>query len=163
MAKTRNLVLIVSILLIICYVKLYTKVPDPPYEIVQLDLAKLSQEILNQKQLIILNEHIINVNALLNTVFAYTYLLKDERFLNPSENFTRSISKYTIITSPFHDATVDIATPDTKDTKNLKYTTIKLSKHKVMILPPKWLYRTPQEKVKRIILDDPITMIAYRF
>ena len=163
MSKTRNLVIIVFFLLVFCYVHLYTKIPDPPYEIIQLDLSKLTQDILNQKQPIIINDLIINVNALVNTVFAYQYMMKDERFIKSSDLFTRSVSKYTILTSPFHNATIDIATPDTKDTQNLQYTTIKMAKNKVMILPPKWLSRTQDEKIKRIILDDPITAVVYRF
>jgi len=159
--KTKVLIIAVVVLLWIWYVRLYTNTPPPPYEILQLSLSKLNMDILNEKQLIIINEQIINVNALLTTVFAYTYILKDERFLKPSSSFARSISKYTIITSPFKDTILDIATPD-QNQENVKYTTIKLLKNKVIILPARWFYRTQDEKIKRIILDDPITMIAYR-
>ncbi len=159
--KTKMLVLAVILLLCLYYIRLYTKLPGPPYDILQLPLSKLNSELLDQKQLIVINEQVINVHSLLTTVFAYMYVLKDERFLQPSEVFTKSISKFTIITSPFHDTTVDIATPG-QDSSNIKYTTVKLSKNKVVILPALWLYRTQDEKIKRIILDDPITMLAYR-
>lgn len=163
MFKTRLLVLAVVILLCITYLHLYKTIPDPPYTIIQLDVNKLTPSILLEKQPIIINQSIINVSTLLSTVFAYNYMMSDEKFLDSTGNFVKALSKYTIITSPFWNANIDISDPNNQDPIKKRFITIKLKRHQVMILPPLWFYRTTTERVKQIRLDDIISLLAYRF
>lgn len=143
------------------YIVLYTKVPDPPYTIVQVTLDKLTPDILQEKQPVLVNDRIVNIDALLKTVFAYMYMFSDERFLEPSDKFSKTTAKYTIFTSPFWDTNIDIADPSNlHQQQSPKYITIKLHQNKVLIMPSQWLYRITDKRIKRILLDDILSIVG---
>lgn len=164
--STTILVIIVIILLFAVVIGLYTQPKQPPYEVIQCSIEKITPEILRERQLVVISEPILAPEGLLNTLFAYQYIRSQSVFIEPRDDqFTKALSKYTLITSPFWDVELDVATPDQKDSDDghKKYMKINLSKNQVVIVPPMWFYRCRDHKIKRITLDDPLSVLVYKF
>ena len=162
MRKALIAVVVVAILLY-AYLSLYRRPRGPPYDIVQCSLANVTPELLAEKQLIIVNEPVLTPDKLLDTLFAWQYIWSVNGFIEPTtaSMFTQARSKYTIVTSPFWDIELDIATPEEIGAVDKKYVKIQLSKNQIAIVPPLWFYRS-DKKIKYITLDDPISKIAWR-
>ncbi len=159
--KTKPLVFIVLVLIVVSWIFMYTKVPMvSEIEILQMNLHQVKPEILLEKKPIIIQDKIMCVDALVKTTFAYNYLVMDESFVKTGDTFMKARSKYTLLTSPFWDARIDIAVPGSDVNK---FVSVKLGRNQVLILPAMWHYRTMTEKVKRIILDDLVTMFVYKY
>jgi hypothetical protein len=159
---TRYLVIIVIALCVLTYIYLYTRVPNDTRTIIQVDLEQLTPALLQEKQPIVINDKIINASSLLNTVFKYSYLLSNESIIDPTPSFNQSKNKYTLLTSIFWDAMIDIADPSNTDPNNIKFISVKLNRNRVMILPALWYYRSQTPRIKRIIMDDIVSMFAYK-
>ena len=159
MSSTAFLVLIILVLLVIVYLFLYAKQPHEIPEIIQCSVTKLTPELLSEKQPIILHEPIINVDSLYKTVFAYQYTSKHEsdKIIN---EFERTDSKYTIITPPHKDLSIDLGIP-TKTGVCDKFIKVNMQKNQLLIVPPLWYVRC-DSLIKKITLDDPVSMIVYK-
>jgi hypothetical protein len=152
---------VVTAVILYLYISLYRRPRGPPFDIVQCSIESLSINILAERQLVIVNEPVIVVDKLLETVFAWQYIWSTNGFIEPRKDgsFAQARSKYTILTCPFWDIELDIATPDEVGLDK-KYVKMQLSKNQVAIIPPLWYYRC-DKKIKCITLDDPISKLAF--
>jgi len=160
--STTILIIIVVLLIVLYYLSLYAKPPPPPYDIIQCSIEKLTPSLLAERQLIVVSEPIPTPEKLLETVFAYQYIKSSTAFIEPlGDMFTTANSKHTLITSPFWDIELEVATPEEVNNKNKKYIKLSVAKHQVIIIPPFWSFRSRDKKIKRISLDDPLSIVAF--
>lgn len=161
--RTKILLFIGVCLIITIYISFYTRIPQPPFDIIQCSIEQLTPDVLKEKQLVIINEPILTPDNLLKTIFAYQFAFSSSSFIEPNNSFNKTKGKYTIITSPFWNTTIDIGTPEQVGGSNIKYFQVNLAKNQVIILPPFWHFRNNQHKLRKIVLDDIISYCIYKF
>ena len=143
-----KLVIVLFILVLIIYVRYYTKVPSD-ITFLQPSLTTLHVSHLLEKNPIIIKEALVDPLDLLKSVFRFMYLYHrvtdTSRFVNavPHQNKARYLIIYAV-----QDCIVDVFHPKHSAslrkhiTDHTAFISIKLQKSQCMILPMSWWYYT---------------------
>ena len=136
------------------------------YEILQVSLNKISINNLYEKNPIVLDEQVYDVDELLGTLFKFSYIFKT--MFTVSNNVNRNPHKYLML---FADDKISIKIINPKYKKdirksledsNVQYVTIKLKPNQILILPALWYYHTDNMDVRAIGLDDLLSKFIYK-
>ena len=159
-------VIVIIVLISLLYLQYYIRT-KPDYQILQVYLDKFKLDTLYEKYPIVIYDQVYNVNDLLKTIFAYSFVFNKEFTIEPDKIY-RNDHKFTVLSSN-DDVAVKIINPkykkDIKDkleNSNVQYITIKLKEHQVLILPALWYYHTDNIDIQAIGLDDLISKWLYK-
>lgn len=162
-------VIIIVLLIIVIYLSYYLRT-CPEYELIQVRLNNLKIDHLYEKRPIVIAESIVDIEDLVKTVFAYSYLFKNVSTNITDDQVRKNKNKFLLLYSD-NDIAVKIINPKYKKElrKNLKesnvqYVTIKLRAGQVLVLPALWYYcaDTPERTLKKIGLNDLISCWFYK-
>lgn len=176
-----SILLIIAISLVfILYLQHYLK-HNNTYKVLQADLPRLTQDNLSERYPIVVADRLVSPDALLGTLFKYTYLTKSTHAIpaHPTPTPSLCTSKYTLIYTTSHDITIDILIPSYRkelafsprqghplpsaskpiSSTNAQYITIRLKKQQVMIMPTFWSFQCPDPHTI-ICLDDPMSLLV---
>lgn len=156
---TRNLIIIIIILIVCIYINYYTKYKTD-YNIIQSTIDTIDINLLYEKYPILIYSNILDPKELLSTLFAYSFIFKQETLITPVVP-TINKSKYLLIWNEDHDTMINIINPKYKKniqwTKNNKYIistqpldqltdvqyiSLKLKQNNVLILPHYWIFES---------------------
>jgi len=150
MIEFKYIILGMVILVIICYIKYYTKT-YPSLTFLQSTIDKVDFEMLNSKIPIIITDQIVNVYDVFSIVFNYQYTFITKMHVIGS-SWVRNSHKYMVL-YPITRETIKIAHPKSKmkDGK-YEYIDIILNKNQLLIIPYGWWVLTSKCDVFK--LDD---------
>ena len=148
MAPTK--ILISSIIMLLCFVYLqsYLAVKDD-YTILQTWLEKVTPDTLADKHPIVIFDQVVRPDQLLSTLFAYMYVSVVKTKHN-SKHVIRNRARYALLFSE-RATHVNLISPKYKkiikynaglsdQDASVKYVTIKLKPHQLVILPMSWMF-----------------------
>lgn len=179
MAKA--LLIFAVVLLVLLYIQYYTKY-NTNYRIVQASLANIDGKHLYERYPIVISERLVNPEALLSTLFRFTYTSEKRCVLPGTDQVFKTYNKYLMVFNPDQDVEIDIVSPayskefvPWKPTKEcvvmmshgipfqqstIQYVTIRLKKQQVMILPSYWMYHCTQPH-RAMGLNDPLSSLIH--
>lgn len=167
------LICTILILLIFLYLQYYLKFNDG-YDIIQVNLDKVNDNILYEKKPVIIYDQIFKIQDILKTLFKYTYINSNNR-IGAKNITTLCLGKYNIIYSKDETIYINIISPKYKkefklqnglsktdlNKTRVQYMTIKLRPHQLLLLPPFWLYNT--DKTHNLLVLHDILSIVVEF
>lgn len=174
-----TLFLITLVLVFILYLQHYLK-HNNIFRIVQADLSKLNPDVLSERFPVVVSDRLVSPDALLGTLFKYTYLTKTTCSIPPTPLVRLCASKHTILYCNTSDMDIDLLLPSTRkdntfatmrgcpglptaqqtlESSGAQYITIRLKKQQVLIIPTFWSYHS-QTPHTAICLDDPMSFIV---
>jgi len=155
---TKTLVVIIVILIVLIYIHYYNNYKSD-YNIIQTYIDKVDINTVYEKYPIVIYDKIIDPKELLKTLFAYSYVFKNEQKIRPIMP-TYNKSKHMILWNPDNDILINIinpkyirnikwqkknkykiATQPLSELNEVQYITIKLKTNQVLILPAFWIYQ----------------------
>jgi len=182
MVRTKVLILIIVILLLMTYTQYYTKF-NKGYRIIQSKLYNIDEKVLYEKYPIIIDERIVDPEALLSTLFKYMYFFKVNDTVAASDMPYVNVHKYYIIYNQSEDMNINLISPvftpmfkpfvahngalmrsyhTSMAMTNVEYITIKLKQRQILILPYAWMYQA-NKKHHVMILDDMFSRVIALF
>lgn len=158
-------VIIISILIVLLYLQYYVK-SKPDYQILQVFLDNFKLDTLYEKYPIVVYDQVYDVNELLKTVLAYSFVFKKEFAVDPGIVY-RNSHKFVVLSSD-DSVSIKIINPKYKreikpkiEECNVQFVSVKLKPNQVLILPALWYYHTENMDVNAIGLDDLISKWLY--
>jgi len=154
--------IIIIIIIIILFI-LYFVYPHT-LNINQTSIEKFNFNLLYEKNPLILTNHIVNINSIIDIWFKYNFIYST-KFNNQS--WINNKSKYLIIhnSSNSEKTEIHICNPYTNIDKNnnpcnnSKIISIELLHHQFMILPFNWYYFIDDSFINLYLIHDPITLL----
>ena len=159
-ARTTVILQILAASLAVVYLRYYLKY-NPSVELLQTSVSNASlPKVLAEKLPIVLDESIVHVESLLQTIFKYQYCYSRRKQVDIRGEGAPWIpcrARFTLVWSASASAEVDVRHP----MKPLDIIRVKLRADQPLILPPRWLYKpitiihaasktgTPQNYIKK--------------
>lgn len=175
---TKVLLGVLITLIIIVYIYYYNSYKRD-YNILQTYLTSVDLSLVYEKYPIVIYDSIINPEELTKTLFAYSYIFRNNKVHYGQTNPIYNSSKHLIIWCE-QDSIINIVNPKYKEqfdwkkreglkiatvplsnikNTSIQYVTVKLKKHQVIILPAFWIF-TSSKSVKMIQLDDLLSIFS---
>ncbi len=149
-----KLYIILTIIICIFYIKL-TLQKKHDFQIIQTSLDVFKEEFLYDKYPIILEDNVVNIQELFDSIFKYQYIFKSNgKKLKKKQN--KNNSKFLI----FHNVDLDESTISIKNNINDVFVDVILRKHKVLVLPYGW-YFTNNNNISYVLLNDLIHSLRH--
>lgn len=162
----KGFVIVVSVLLVLLYLQYYVKYKQD-YQILQVFLDNFKLDTLYEKYPIVVYDQVYDPKDLLKTVFAYSFVFKNEFSVEPGA-VCRNSHKFVVLSCD-DSVSLKIINPKyKKDIKpriqdcNVQFVTVKLKPNQVLILPALWYYHTDNMDVSAIGLDDLVSNWLYK-
>lgn len=139
--KQHILLFILIILIIGIYTRYYVS-PSHKIEVIQSAVANLQTSHLFEKHPIIIHDRIVTPYSLIDTIFKYLYVYKNEwiihnKLFNP---YIKSKSRFTIVYAS-SDINIQLVHPHLYNNgKPTNVITFKIEKHQILIIPMYWWY-----------------------
>lgn len=165
-----KLVILLIVLVVLVYTKYYLK-PNPIFQILQASITKVKPSLLFEKSPIVIEEPLVRLQDLLDSIFKYLYIMKRTFVATPANVLQQNKCRYLLLSSRNEDTTVQIAHPkhtrlirssssqSSKQERTISLVDIKLQKNQCLVLPLHWWYKTPTENIQRIQLDDVLSIL----
>lgn len=162
-----KLLLVLIALLVIGYAR-YFVTYNSHIEFIQSDLSKLNSTHLLEKNPIIIQDRIVNIDSLFGSLFKFLYVHKKE--LEPSiaaaQNPYRNKSRFAVIYMK-EDGSIHLSHPTwvKKDTannnNNYKYIEIPLKKNQVAVIPTFWYFKLQTPETTDVYLLNGIASLLF--
>lgn len=163
------IIIMIAIALMLLYVH-YAMKPKNEINIIQIGLHSITDSTLYEKQPIIIEDRVVDVKDVVNTLFKYQYVYKSEFLLEPDSKIYTNTQKFMIVYNPSEqdDAYVTIASPNQSDT--IPSIDMILPANNILILPYKWTIvcnreneeATHSHSLQVILLNDLIHRFFHR-
>jgi hypothetical protein len=125
------------------------------FQIIQTSLDVFKEEFLYDKYPIILEDNVVNIQDLFDSIFKYQYIFKSNgKKLKKKQN--KNNSKFLI----FHNVDLDESTISIKNNINDVFVDVILRKHKVLVLPYGW-YFANNNNISYVLLNDLIHSLRH--
>jgi hypothetical protein len=151
--------LIALVLVAIVYVRYYASVAKEP----QLLQTSVSNEklldLLEERQPLVLNESIADVQELSRTVLRYQRASESKGDVRPSAHWTLATSRYTLLYIRSQSGTVDIVHPF----RPHDVYRIKLNPGQVLLLPPRYRFRCTSTTLSFLAVHDWLSLVLRPF
>lgn len=163
----RSFLVVILILITLLYAQYYLKYKHD-YEILQVQLDNFKLQMLYEKYPIVIFDRVYQLNDLLKTVFAYSFLFQKEIGIQP-DKVHRNKHKYLILNSD-DEVVIKLINPKYKNEIkenlndcNVQFISVKLKEHQCLVVPALWYYHTDHIDVRGIEMDDLLSGLIYTF
>ena len=159
-----TIVLAATLVVLGWYARVYMKTNDD-FQIIQLNLSQITDDHLNEKYPILIEDKVVDISTLLISLFKYQYVFKKEFVLNPNTTAFQNVQKYIVLhNASDSDAKISIRPPTKSSPKTaeaVKLHTV-IPPYNVLILPYKWVISIDAQQLNGYLLNDFIHRFFHR-
>ena len=154
-----KLLIVLIILILLSYLRYNLKYRDE-YEIIQLTPSKLTYDILNEKNPIVVDSDVGDVQGFVSKAFKYTYLYDSKRTIDSIDDIIDNNAKFVVLHTK-EDNAIEIMNPKYKK-NNYKSVVVKIKRNQLLILPMYWRFKS-SKSVECIFLHDIFSCLYQAF
>jgi hypothetical protein len=154
--KMNKLLLVLVILLVVIYTRYNLKYNDY-YQILQTSLDKFHEQLLYEKNPLVITDIVYNQEDLLQTIFKYQYITYQKWSYNPDMKTKYNYAKFLLLYS--NDKTmIKIINPKYKNDDDPYSVLVKLNPKQTLVIPPRWLFSS-ETMLNCISIHDTFSII----